>query len=100
MTTTDAASITKTMQVSVNKVAKKLSRVMELFTIYRVLPNKNIEVQVMIGYSYALAQQAILDEMKLQMKNESENMQKKYDQFLNPETYQSGTIQNVNEDNQ
>jgi hypothetical protein len=91
----DAASITKTMQVSVNKVAKKLSRVMELFSIFRVLPNKNIEVQVMLGYSYELAQQAILDEMRLQMKQESEDMQVKYDDFLNPEKYKQGNIKNI-----
>lgn len=93
----DAASITKTMQVSVNKVAKKLSRVMELFTIYKVLPNKNVEVQVMIGYSYELAQQALIDEMKLQMEQEAEDMKEKYKDFLNPEKYKQGEIRNITE---
>lgn len=91
----DAASLTKTMQVSVNKVAKKLTRVMELFEMYRVLPNKNVEVQILIGYNYALAQQGILDEMKLEMQQESEDLKVKYDKFLNPEKYKQGEIKNI-----
>lgn len=98
LTASDAATITKTMQVSVNKVAKKLSRVMELFTIYRKTGrDKNVEVQVMIGYSYALAQQAILDEMKYQMQQEAEDIKVKYDDFLNPEKYKQGEIKNLND---
>lgn len=52
-------------------------------------------MQVKIAYNYALARKAILDEMKLELQNESEDMRAKYDKFLNPEMYKQGDISNV-----
>lgn len=89
-----AASISKTMEVATNKVSKKLSRVMPIVKMQREV-KKNTQMQVKIAYSYALAQKAILDEMKLEMQNESEDMRAKYDSFLNPEKYKQGNISNV-----
>lgn len=89
-----AASISKTMEVATNTVSKKLSRVMPIVKIQREV-KKNTQMQVKIAYSYALAQKAILDEMKLQMQNESEDMRAKYDSFLNPDKYKQGDISNV-----
>lgn len=89
----DAASITKTIEVSANRVSKKLQRVNPLFKVYREV-KKNIEVQVLIGYSYDLARKAMLDEAKLILQEETEDVRKKHEKFLVPETYDKGTINN------
>ena len=89
----DAVSVTKTIEVSANRVAKKLQRVNPLFKVYRNV-KKNIEVQVLIGYSYDLAAKAMQDELKLQLQNETEDVRKKHEKFLNPETYKTGNIIN------
>ena len=59
----NAASVTKTIQVSSNKVAKKLGMVQPMFKVYRSI-NNNTEVQVMIGYSYEMVRSRILEQMK------------------------------------
>ncbi|AMS25759.1 hypothetical protein AEM51_00775 [Bacteroidetes bacterium UKL13-3] len=89
-----AASISKTMEVATNKVSKKLSRVMPVVKMHREV-KKSTQMQVKIAYNYALARKAILDEMKLELQNESEDMRAKYDKFLNPEMYKQGDISNV-----
>ncbi|MES2559213.1 MAG: hypothetical protein V4590_05705 [Bacteroidota bacterium] len=89
-----AASISKTMEVATNKVSKKLSRVMPVVKMQREV-KKSTQMQVKIAYNYALARKAILDEMKLELQNESEDMRAKYESFLNPETYKQGNISNV-----
>jgi hypothetical protein len=88
-----AASISKTIEVATNKVSKKLTRVMPTVKLMRSV-GKNIEMMVTIAYSYELARKAILDEMKLEIQNESEDMRAKYDSFLNPELYKQGEIKN------
>ena len=89
----DAASITKTIEVSANRVSKKLQRVNPLFKVYRKV-KKNTEVQVLIGYSYDLARKAMLDEAKLVLQQETEDVRKKHEKFLIPETYEKGEIKN------
>jgi hypothetical protein len=88
-----AASLSKTLQVATNKVSKKLKRVIPISKLMRKR-GKQTEIQVKLAYSYALAQQAILDEMKLEMQAETEDMRAKYDEFLNPEIYKQGEIRN------
>jgi hypothetical protein len=91
-----AASISKTMEVATNKVSKKLSRVMPIVKMQReVEEKKSTQMQVKIAYNYALARKAILDEMKLELQDESEDMRAKYDKFLNPEMYKQGDKSNV-----
>lgn len=89
-----AASISKTMEVATNKVSKKLSRVMPIVKMQRT-EKKGVQMQVKIAYNYELARKAILDEMKMELQNESEDMRAKYDSFLNPEMYKQGNITNV-----
>ena len=89
----DAISITKTIEVSANRVSKKLQRVNPVFKVYRKV-NKNVEVQVLIGYSYDLAKKAMLDEAKLLLQEESDEVRKKHEKFLIPETYNKGEIKN------
>lgn len=94
LNTEEAASIQKTMQVSTNKIAKKLTRTITLSEFYKKAGKENIHVSIIIGYSYELARQAILDEMKRELQVESEEMRLKHDKFLNPEIYNQGTIHN------
>jgi hypothetical protein len=90
----DAVSVTKTIEVSANKVSKKLGRVIVLFKVYRPV-NNNTEVQVLIGYNYAMARKNILEEMKMELQNETDDVRKKYDKFLNPDAYKAGEIKNA-----
>jgi hypothetical protein len=94
----NAASVTKTIQVSSNKVAKKLGMVQPMFKVYRSI-NNNTEVQVMIGYSYEMVRSRILEQMKAELANESEDVRKAHESFLNPEKYNSGQIKNIPEEN-
>jgi hypothetical protein len=93
----DAATITKTIQVSANKVSKKLGMVQPMFKVYRAI-KKNTEVQVMIGYNYELVRKQILEEMKAELQLETDDVRKRYEKFLNPEKYNSGEIKNISED--
>lgn len=91
---TDAATITKTIQVSANRVSKKLGMVQPLLKIYRSVGVKNTEVQVQIGYNYALARKQVLEEMKQELQLETDDVRKRYEKFLNPENYKQGDIKN------
>jgi hypothetical protein len=82
-----AASITKTLSVSSNKVFKKLGLVKPLFKVYREVGDKNTEVQVLIGYNYEYVKRQILEEMKLDLEKTSADVREKNDKFLNPEYY-------------
>ena len=90
----DAASVTKTIEVSANKVSKKLGRVIVVFKVLRPVKN-NTEVQVLIGYNYAMARKNLIDEMKVELQNEATDVRAKYDKFLNPDSYKAGEIKNA-----
>ncbi len=90
----DAASLTKTIQVSANRVAKKLGMVQPMFKIYRDV-NKNTEVQVMIGYNYDLVRKQILEEMKSELISETNDVRERNKEFLYPEKYNRGEIKNM-----
>lgn len=92
----DASTITKTIETSTNFVSKKLGRVLPLFKVYRVVGN-NTEVQVMIAYNYDLVRKQILEEMKTELKIETEDQRKKFDKFLSGEHYKTGEITNTTE---
>jgi hypothetical protein len=89
----DATSVTKTVEVATNRVAKKLGMIVPVVKIFRRVGN-NFEVQTTIAYSYDMARKAMLDEMKLVLKDESEDVRKKHEKFLNPDL-QPETIINV-----
>lgn len=92
---TDAASVTKTIEVSTNRVAKKLGMIVPVVKIFRRVGN-NFEVQVTIAYNYEMARKAVLEEMKMVLKDESEDVRKKHEKFLNPDL-QPDVIINVAE---
>ena len=91
----DAVSVTKTIEVSANRVAKKLGMIMPVVKIYRTV-EKNFEVQVNIAYNYEMARKQMLAEMKAELEMESEDVRKKYEQFLNPDLHPE-TIKNYYE---
>jgi hypothetical protein len=90
---TEAASLTRTIETATNIVEKKLGRVLPLFKIYRKVGD-NTEVQIELGYSYKMAMNQVIEEMKYEIKQETEDQRKKYNGFLGPEHYNRGTIDN------
>jgi hypothetical protein len=92
----DAASITKTIQVSANRVSKKLGYIQPMLNISRSVGN-NTEVKVLIGYNYEIAKQYILNEMKAELQLETDDVRKRYEKFLNPENFNRGKIENTND---
>jgi hypothetical protein len=95
----DAVSITKTIQVSANKVSKKLGMVQPIFKVYRKgQVDKNIEVQIILAYNYEMAQKALLAEAKLVLQGETEDVRQKYEKYLNPENFNRGDIKNTNQE--
>jgi hypothetical protein len=95
----DAVSLTKTIEVSANRVAKKLGRVQPLFQVKRpVIASGNLEVQVLLGYNYDLVKKQLLDEAKAELQLETDDVRKRYEKFLNPENLKRGTIKNFIDD--
>jgi len=94
----DAASITKSIQVSSNKVSKKLGYIQPLLNIYKP-SGTNTEIKVLIGYNYEMARKLVLEEMKSELQLETDDVRKRYEKFLNPENYNKGKIENTNDKN-
>jgi len=92
----DAASITKSIQVSSNKVSKKLGYIQPLLNIYKP-SGTNTEIKVLIGYNYEMARKLVLEEMKSELQLETDDVRKRYEKFLNPENYNKGKIENTND---
>jgi hypothetical protein len=91
----DSVSLTKSVKVSANRVAKKLGMIETVVKIYRNIDN-NFEVKVNIAYNYEIARKQMLDEMKLELEKESEDVRKKYEHLLNPDLHPE-TIKNYSE---
>ncbi|MFN5370891.1 MAG: hypothetical protein ACK5B6_05440 [Bacteroidia bacterium] len=91
----DAVSVTKTVEVSANRVAKKLGMIMPVVKIYRNI-DKNFEVQVNIAYNYEMARKQMLAEMQAELDKEAGDVRQKYEQFLNPDIHPE-TIKNYYE---
>jgi hypothetical protein len=91
----EAVSVTKTVEVSANRVSKKLGMIVPVVKIFRRVGN-NFEVQVTIAYNYDMARRAMLEEMKLVLKDEADDVRKRHEKFLNPDL-QAETIINVAE---
>jgi hypothetical protein len=95
----DAVSITKTIQVSANKVSKKLGMVQPIFKVYRKLTKeKNIEVQITLAYNYEMAKKALLEEAKFVLQAETDDVRQRYEKYLNPENFNRGDIKNTNQE--
>jgi hypothetical protein len=92
----DAVSITKTIQVATDAVSKKLGAVMPLLSIVRDV-DKNYELQIMVAYKYDMVRKMVLEEIKNQLQKETDEVRKKYENFLNPKELNVGEIKNYSE---
>jgi hypothetical protein len=88
----DAASLTKTIEVSANRVAKKFGMIMPIVKMYRRVGD-NFEVQVSVGYNYDMARKMMIKEMQEELKEEAVDVRKKHEKFLNPD-FQPTNVQN------
>jgi hypothetical protein len=91
----EAVSVTKSVEVSANRVSKKLGMIMPVVKIYRDV-DKNFEVQVNIAYNYEMARKQMLAEMQAELGEEAGDVRQKYEQILNPDIHPE-TIKNYYE---
>jgi len=79
----EAASITRTVMDSKNKIAQSLGRVIVAVEMYRVLPNRNKEVSLTVYYSAEQAREAAKRVVKDNLENKTEELSNKVDQLFN-----------------
>ena len=96
LTATEAVSVTKSIEVSANRVAKKLGMIVPVVKIYRMTGEDKYEVQVQVAYNYDLARKLMQTELKLELEKESGDVNVKHDQFINPDLHPT-TIKNFAE---
>jgi hypothetical protein len=69
-----------------------------VFKVYRqVGRDKNIEVQITLAYNYEMARKALMDEARMVLESESEDVRKKYESYLNPDNFKRGDVKNTNQ---
>ena len=78
----DAASITKAIEKSTTMVAQKLNNIIVAKEFYRVLENKNYEVQVMLLYDRQSAKELILKEAKEDLRKSLDNFKPEYEKVF------------------
>jgi hypothetical protein len=96
LSSTESVSVTKSIEVSANRVSKKLGMIVPVVKIYRMTGENKYEVQVQLAYNYELARKLMQAELRMEFEKESEDVRKKYEQFLNPDL-QPATIKNIAE---
>ena len=78
----EAASITKAIEKSTTMVAQKLNNIIVAKEFYRVLPNKNYEVQVLLLYDRKSAKELILKEAKDDLRKSLDNFKPEYEKVF------------------
>ena len=96
LSSTEAVSVTKSIEVSANRVSKKLGMIVPVVKIYRMTGDDKYEVQVQLAYNYELARKLMQAELRMEFEKESDDVRKKYEQFLNPDLHPA-TIKNIAE---
>ena len=96
ISSTESVSVTKSIEVSANRVSKKLGMIVPVVKIYRMTGENKYEVQVQLAYNYELARKLMQAELRMEFEKESDDVRKKYEQFLNPDL-QPATIKNIAE---
>ena len=66
----EAATVDQVMEKTTSQVAQRLGNVIVAKEFYRILPNKNYEVQLTLLYSKQSMTEAMLDEMRQQLQQE------------------------------
>lgn len=69
LTAGEAASVVKTLSNSASLIEQKIGRTIPVVEMYRVLPNGNKEVQVIIYYSGTEAKEAALNAIRTELEN-------------------------------
>ncbi len=78
----EAASIVKTIDASKSIIAQEMGRTVVLLEVYRVLPNKNTEVQIRIAYNVEIAMDLAKKTIVKKLEEEGAGLQSKLDGLL------------------
>ena len=78
----EAASVTKMLSASKNKISARIGRVIPVVETYRKNSNKNVEVLIHIFYNSKMAKEAAKNAIREDLAKEGENLQKKIDEQL------------------
>lgn len=76
----EAASLSNIVAASKSMISATLGRTIPLVEVYRTLPNKNVEVQVTLGYSQQAATQTAIKAIRDELAKKSEELAKKLDE--------------------
>lgn len=74
LTAGEAASVVKTLSNSAALIEQRIGRTIPVVELYRVLPNNNKEVRVMIFYSSDMAKEVALDAIRTELENMNDTM--------------------------
>lgn len=77
----EAASLSNIVAASKSMISATLGRTIPLVEVYRTLPNKNVEVQVTLGYSQQAATQTAIKAIRDELAKKSEELAKKLDEL-------------------
>lgn len=77
----EAASLSNAVAASKSVISATLGRTIPLVEVYRTLPNKNVEVQVTLGYSQQAATQTAIKAIRDELAKKSEELAKKLDEL-------------------
>lgn len=77
----EAASLSNVVAASKSMISATLGRTIPLVEVYRTLPNKNVEVQVTLGYSQQAATQTAIKAIREELAKKSEELAKKLDEL-------------------
>lgn len=78
----EAASITESVLSSKNLISQNIGRTINVVEVYRVLPNKNKEVLVRIGYNTKMALEAARSSVREDLEKKGQDLHKKLDEAL------------------
>lgn len=78
----EASSLTQSVMGAKNLISQSIGRTITVMECYRVKVNKNKEVLVRIAYNGAMAKAAAKRAIQDELKNKSEDIQKKLDEIL------------------
>lgn len=77
----EAASLSNVVAASKSMISATLGRTIPLVEVYRTLPNKNVEVQVTLGYSQQAATQTAIKAIRDDLAKKSEELAKKLEEL-------------------
>lgn len=77
----EAASLSNVVAASKSVISATLGRIIPLVEVFRTLPNKNVEVQVTLGYSQQAATKAAVKAIRQELALKSEDLAKQLDKI-------------------